>query len=64
MEDVRLRTRHVKAITGFADGNAYYLVFGMTSEVKQCCVLNTCSNGKHTIIKLLVLLITALKLLG
>ncbi|XP_050702192.1 uncharacterized protein LOC126988153 isoform X5 [Eriocheir sinensis] len=32
MEDVRLRTRHVKAITGFVDGNAYYLIFGMTSE--------------------------------
>lgn len=35
MEDVRLRTRRVKAITGFADGSAYYIVFGMAAEVRQ-----------------------------
>lgn len=40
MEDVRLRTRHVKAITGFADGSAYYIIFGMGSEVKLFVVQN------------------------
>lgn len=40
MEDVKLRTRHVKAITSFGDGNATYIVFGMALEVQQHSVLS------------------------